>query len=435
MLTRLVPALYPMLAAGSLAMLMYEPAAAQAGPTPEQKCQAGKNIAAGKLAACLQTAEAKLTTTGDAAKYAKTKLDCSYKFATRWLKLESAAARVGATCPDTPFDRSALEGAIQQCSANVASALAGAGLTECTAELAMCVGDLDTCTSDLGTCNGAVTTLSGNLSICNGSLTTCNANLGTCATALTQAMSDLGTCNSTLATLNGDLTACADSLTTASGSLDTCNGHLNTCNGSLGTCTANLDTCTANLAMCHGVCGSSGTFVDNCDGTITDTATGLMWEKKTTTVGSGQNFADPHDVDNLYTWTASGTPYPRTGTAFTDFLSKLNTPPCFAGHCDWRLPSEASLNSPFTGAKELQRILLEPYPCGTEPCIDAIFGPTATDGAYWSDTTSTDLGDGSGDLCYLVCAWDVNFQVGYTSRYSKNNFRHVRAVRTAGCQG
>lgn len=385
-LSRFFPALYLIPSAGVIAILTCDPMVAQAGPTPEQKCQAGKNIAAGRLAACLQNAEAKLSTSGDATKYVKAKLDCSYKFAARWLRLEAAAARAGTTCPDTPLDQSALEGAIQQCSANVASALAGAGLTECTAELAMCVGDLDTCTSDLGTCN------------------------------------------STLATLNGDLTACADSLTTASGSLDTCNG-------SLGTCTANLDTCTANLAMCHGVCGSSGTFVDNCDGTVTDTATGLMWEKKTTTVGSGQNFADPHDVDNLYTWTASGTPYPRTGTAFTDFLSKLNTPPCFAGHCDWRLPSEASLNSPFTGAKELQRILLEPYPCGTEPCIDAIFGPTATDGAYWSDTTSTNLGDGSGDLCYLVCAWEVNFQLGYTSRYSKNNFRHVRAVRTAGCQG
>jgi hypothetical protein len=43
-------------------------------------------------------------------------------------------------------------------------------------------------------------------------------------------------------------------------------------------------------------------FVDNGDGTVTDNQTGLQWEKKTTAVGSVANLADPHDVDNAYTW-------------------------------------------------------------------------------------------------------------------------------------
>ncbi len=35
---------------------------------------------------------------------------------------------------------------------------------------------------------------------------------------------------------------------------------------------------------------------------VTDSATGLQWEKKTGAVGSGQNYGDPHDVRNTYTW-------------------------------------------------------------------------------------------------------------------------------------
>lgn len=60
-----------------------------------------------------------------------------------------------------------------------------------------------------------------------------------------------------------------------------------------------------------------------------------------------------------------------------------------AGHCDWRLPSEDGRNSPFTGARELESILLAPSPpspCGTVPCIDPIFGPTVAF-YYWSATT------------------------------------------------
>lgn len=47
---------------------------------------------------------------------------------------------------------------------------------------------------------------------------------------------------------------------------------------------------------------TSGTFCDLGDGTVYDSATDLRWEKKTTTVGSGVNAGDLHDVDNRYTW-------------------------------------------------------------------------------------------------------------------------------------
>jgi hypothetical protein len=172
---------------------------------------------------------------------------------------------------------------------------------------------------------------------------------------------------------------------------------------------------------------SSGTYTDNCNGTVTDSATGLMWEQKTTAVGSGQNFADPHDVDNTYTWcldadfnaVCDNSGYPPDGGAFTDFLVKLNTAPCFAGHCDWRLPSEEGQNSPFTGAKELESILLAPFFCGTNPCIDPVFRPTVGL-AYWSATTNA---------TFPIYALYVDFGAGYVSNFGKYSSQYVRGVR------
>ena len=69
--------------------------------------------------------------------------------------------------------------------------------------------------------------------------------------------------------------------------------------------------------------------------------------------------------------------------------------------------------------RELQTVLLAPFPCGTSPCIDPIFGPTAADD-YWSSTT---------DITFPDTAWGVDFNVGVASSASKDSFRRVRAVR------
>ena len=127
---------------------------------------------------------------------------------------------------------------------------------------------------------------------------------------------------------------------------------------------------------------------------MTDHQTRLMWEKK-------DDLGGIHDKDNIYTWAPSGTL--PTGTAFTTFLGTLNngTSPdgtaisgCFAGHCDWRLPTSA----------ELQTIVDLTAPgCGTgSPCIDAAFGPTVAD-FYWSSTTYSS---------HPSYAWDVDFYDG-----------------------
>ncbi len=143
-------------------------------------------------------------------------------------------------------------------------------------------------------------------------------------------------------------------------------------------------------------------FQDNSDGTLTDRLTGLQWEQKT-------DDDSVHDMDNVYTWTEGLTV--ADGTAYASFLATLNGAGCFAGHCDWRLPT----------ISELQTILPEPYPCTTSPCIDQIlFGPTAAVGS-WSSTTY---------LNNPSEAWGVTFQTGNALNTSKDAlFYFVRAVR------
>ena len=195
---------------------------------------------------------------------------------------------------------------------------------------------------------------------------------------------------------------------------------------------------------------SSGCFCDLGNGTIKDTCTGRQWEKKTSTAGV-------HNVNNLYSWAGQCTVggalcQPNAAAAATcaahadggttgcsecasgtcnwdlfgfgaittvwDWVNQLNAAN-FAGHNDWRLPSEGGQNSPATGSNELETIRLTPYPCGTSPCINSIFGPTAS-GGYWSaSANATDPG----------YAWDVDFGGGGVGFAYKANAYYVRAVR------
>lgn len=150
-------------------------------------------------------------------------------------------------------------------------------------------------------------------------------------------------------------------------------------------------------------------FVDNGDGTVCDHQTGLMWEQK----DGGDGTVDPNnprDVDNNYTWSISGGP--PDGTAYTDFLARLNGPIAntnpseqLGGHRDWRLPTSA----------ELQTIL----DCSFSPCIDPTFGPTAAT-FYWSSTS---------DASYPGIAWIAGFDSGVVGGSGKSFGRRVRAVR------
>jgi len=129
---------------------------------------------------------------------------------------------------------------------------------------------------------------------------------------------------------------------------------------------------------------SSPRFIDNGNGTVTDKRTCLVWEKKTGTVGS-PNPLDPHDVNNLYTW-STGAPWNFDGSASTVFLKQLNDA-AFAGRTDWRLPTAAfRAPNPTGNDPELESILTAGFPQCTGPCVDPVFGPTAQP-YYWSAST------------------------------------------------
>ncbi|MGB7291618.1 MAG: DUF1566 domain-containing protein [Thermodesulfobacteriota bacterium] len=173
-------------------------------------------------------------------------------------------------------------------------------------------------------------------------------------------------------------------------------------------------------------CAASG-FIDNLDGTVCDCVRNLMWEKKTGPVGdavdcdSDAGCPDPHDVNNTYTWSIVGGP--PDGTVYTVFLAQLNDVAgggvdCFAGHCDWRLPQVGQDG----GVPELESIVdLGKGNCGdlVGPCINPIFGPTATSN-YWSSITV-----GADPLD----AWVVDFNNGAVSGFDKDSNFHARAVR------
>jgi len=195
------------------------------------------------------------------------------------------------------------------------------------------------------------------------------------------------------------------------------------------------DATSGQVGACPGAPGGTG-LVDNGDGTVTDNQTGLVWEKKTGTVGalvdcSTVTCSDPHVVNNTYQWCQDTTPTasvcdnagpfsnnPPDGGAFFDFLARVNgtlcatsTCPGLGGHSDWRLPTLA----------ELQTIVDLTAPgCGAgSPCIDPAFGATVPI-AYWSSATL------AGSPSH---AWDVVFFSGSSANLNKTINLYVRAVR------
>jgi len=191
---------------------------------------------------------------------------------------------------------------------------------------------------------------------------------------------------------------------------------------------------------CNGTCDAFDTTgcsrYDSDFFTVTDSVTGLMWQRTTDTANDGIR-----DKDRKYTWSATQDVEP-SGTVFTEFLSTLNGLPlhtyqgcsandpadpndlscsrndyCFAGYCDWRLPESHELLSIIDASQG-------------DPRIDqSLFGPTSTD-PYWTATR--------GALrCFFPNftpnpIWALDFDSGNTLCQESSASRPARAVRYVG---
>ena len=127
--------------------------------------------------------------------------------------------------------------------------------------------------------------------------------------------------------------------------------------------------------------------MDNDDGTVTDTCTGLMWQQAT---ASPSIEYDP-DQDGRLTW--------QEALQYCEGLD-------LGGHTDWRLPN----------VKELQSIV----DYGRfNPSIDPVFN--AESSWYWSSSSNVDE---------TVHAWGVDFHHGLVDDGNKDGYRtYVRAIR------
>jgi hypothetical protein len=216
-----------------------------AGPSPEQKCQAGKNDAAGKYAACIDKALKAFVGSADMIKYDAAVAECADKLASSWDKLETGAVSKGASCPSMG-DGDAVQEYVDACVASVADAVEGTALPS---DVLTCNDALDSCDGDLAACEGELADVQAVLPGCQGDLATCRGLLVNplSRTGQTICYNDAGTTISCAGTgQDGEIKA-----------------------------------------------GATVSFTDNGNGTITDNVTGLMWEKLS-------DDGSIHDKDTVY---------------------------------------------------------------------------------------------------------------------------------------
>jgi hypothetical protein len=323
----------------------------------------------------------------------------------------------------------------------------------------------------VATCNTDLTT-------CSGDLGSCNGNLATCASDLSSTNSDLTTCTGDLSTTNADLVACEASVTCGDNVVDgddqcdggdlagaTCQSLGYTLGGLLG-CTAGCAYDTSGCVTEHlpatGQTTSYGSgddgdlqlgamlaFVDNTDGTISDTNTGLMWEKKVALDGGttdcsseAGSCANPHDADNRYTWTAGSTAF--DGTLVTIFLEQMNDRcsedsavactvnadcsvpggPCgFAGYRDWRVPNYKELGTILNLEESTPAVSDEFHGVScAAACVD-VTDPACSCTKSDFHFTSTTYADND------IHAWIIDMLNGYADLNLKTDYEYARAVR------
>jgi hypothetical protein len=356
-----------------------------AGPTPARICQAAKDKEAGKYGVCRLKAEARFAMSAHDAKYTEALARCEAKYQAKWRALEAMAVAKRGVCPSVG-DQAAIQEVIDGHTTNIAAALGGGVLQNCPADLARCDGGLTTCTSDLGSCNTTLGTT-------QASLTTCQSDRATCT-------SDLGSCNTTLGATQASLTTCQSDLAIClGGGLQ--GQRLKTgqtlCYDEVGTVIA----CAGTGQDAELQKGLAGAYTDNGDGTITDTRTGLMWEKLS-------DDGTIHDKDTAYTWM----------NAFSTKVAMLNAD-SFAGFTDWRVPNVNELQS-LVGYGAAYPAINAAFNTNCAATCTVLTCSCTQPSAYWSSSTYQDVPS---------ITWVVYFQDGYVVGYLKANNGYVRAVR------
>jgi len=213
----------------------------------------------------------------------------------------------------------------------------------------------------------------------------------------------------------------------------------------------------------------SDRFADNGDGTITDTQTGMMWEKKDQ--GGGL-----HDVNTLFPWAGActddnGVPClgigceicqpdadaERTCTAATggvegcaqcrgpaicqpinglttvwQWLNQINAAG-FAGHSDWRIPTIGRDG----GAVQLETIVdISVSGCGNDgPCVAPAFNTNCMSGCAATGCSCTNIGQywsatSIAETLPLPAVWSVLFFRGTIGAADKQSGFFARVVRS-----
>ena len=155
--------------------------------------------------------------------------------------------------------------------------------------------------------------------------------------------------------------------------------------------------------------GTTRSYTNNSDGTITDNVTSLMWENLCDQDPPGGTCPTAHDTDTTYSWV----------DAFTK-VAAMNTAN-YAGHNDWRLPNVSELQSLADyGGDGVDAAIDVKFRTGcTAPCSGTSCSCTQA-GYYW---TSTSYGPAP------VNAWAVYFYDGRSYTNGKGGVFYVRAVR------